>query len=57
MSLVALGSGSVELGASRAAILDVTRIGLKIELILGVNAFTKHRLQFDFKEGRVYILQ
>jgi predicted aspartyl protease len=52
-----VGFGNIELPPCKAAIHNVTRIGLPIELILGVNAFVGCRLMIDFREGRIYLLE
>lgn len=57
VDLPPIGFGDVELEPSRAAVCQVSRLGLPIELILGVNAFAAHRLQFDSIDGRIYIIQ
>jgi len=48
--------GNSTLAPCRAAVLDVRKLGSKIEIILGVNAFANRRLQFDFKHERIYII-
>lgn len=57
VQLLPVGFGDVDLDPCRAAVCQVSRLGLPIELILGVNAFAGHRLQFDFKDGRIYIVE
>lgn len=57
VQLPVVGFGNILLGPCHAALCHVSRLGLPIELILGVNAFAKHRLQFDFIDGRIYIIQ
>ena len=57
IQLPGVGFGNVLLGPCHAALCHVSRLGLPIEFILGVNAFAKHRLQFDFVDGRIYIIQ
>ncbi len=57
VQLPPVGFGNVDLDPCRAAVFQVSRLGLPIELILGVNAFTGRRLQFDFKDGRIYIVE
>lgn len=52
-----IGFGNIELAPCRAAVHNVNRIGLPIELILGVNAFVGCRLMIDFPEGRIYVLE
>lgn len=55
--LPAIGFGNVELAPCRAGLRNLKPLGLGIELLLGVNAFAQHRLQFDFREGRIYIVE
>ncbi len=57
VQLPAIGFGGVELAPCRAVVQELDPLGLKIELILGVNAFAAHRLQFDFREGRIYVVE
>jgi hypothetical protein len=57
VQLPEIGFGAMKLPPCRAAVLDVKRLGLKIELILGVNAFKGRRVQFDFSDNRIYILE
>lgn len=57
VQLPPVGFGNVDLDPCRAAVCQVSRLGLPIELILGVNAFVGHRLQFDFIDGRIYIVE
>jgi len=57
VQLPPIGFGNVDLNPCRAAVSQVSRLGLPIELILGVNAFAGHRLQLDFIDGRIYIVQ
>jgi hypothetical protein len=52
-----VGFGNIDLPPCKAAVHNVTRIGLPIELILGVNAFVGCRLMMDFREGRIYLLE
>jgi predicted aspartyl protease len=49
--------GKIELPYCRAALINVKRLNLGIQLILGGNAFANRRLQFDFKDERVYIVE
>ena len=56
VQLPGVGFGNVELQPRRAAVVDLAPLGLSVEIILGVNALYKHRLQFDFIEGRIYIM-
>jgi len=41
----------------KAGIVDLTNLRIGIQLILGINAFSGYRLQFDFSEGRLYLLR
>lgn len=50
-----LGIATTEIASCEAVVRNLNPLGLKVALILGVNAFVDRRLQFDFKEGRVYI--
>lgn len=55
--LPAICFGDVELAPCRAGLRNLKPLGLGIELLLGVNAFAAHRLQFDFREGRIYVVE
>jgi predicted aspartyl protease len=57
VELPAVGFANLELAPCRAGVLGVSRLGLPIDMVLGVNAFFNQRLQFDFVEGRIYIIQ
>ena len=57
VALPSIGFGNVELPPCQAGVHDVTKLGLPIELVLGVNAFANRRLQIDFREGRIYVLE
>jgi predicted aspartyl protease len=57
VQLPTIGFSGIELSPCRAVVQELAPLGLKIELILGVNAFAAHRLQFDFREGRIYIVE
>jgi predicted aspartyl protease len=48
---------AINLPACQALVRNLASLGLNVEFILGVNAFANRRLQFDFKEGRVYLLE
>ncbi len=39
-----------------AGVINLDNLRLGIDLILGINAFEEYRLQFDFTEGRLYLL-
>jgi aspartyl protease len=71
LSVVGIGSPVMQVPRVRLAALHVARFPLRefdagvtnldnlrlgIDLILGVNAFDGYRLQFDFTEGRLYLL-
>jgi predicted aspartyl protease len=57
VQLSSVGLGSIDLDPFRAVVCEVSRIGFPIDLILGVNAFKNHRIQFDFIDERIYIIQ
>jgi hypothetical protein len=57
VQLPKIGFGNLELDPCRAGIFEVAKLGLPIDLILGVNAFRGRRLQFDFIDGRIYIIE
>jgi predicted aspartyl protease len=57
VELSGVGFANLELAPFRAGILWVSRLGLPIDLILGVNALANRRLKFDFVEGRIYVIQ
>lgn len=57
VELPSIGFGDVDLAPCQAAVHNVTRLGLPIEIILGVNAFIGRRLMIDFREGRIYVLE
>jgi len=57
VELPSIGFGNVELLPSRACVLEVAKLGLPIEIVLGINAFVNRRLQIDFREGRIYVLE
>ena len=57
VELPPIGLARIELPPCRAAVSELKHLGLWIQLILGVNAFRQHRLQFDFVESRVYFLE
>ncbi len=51
-----IGLGEVMLPPFEAALVDVKRLGKKIEFILGVNAFRDRKLQINFNEGTICLL-
>jgi len=57
VELPEIGFASTLLEPCQAAVFEVSNLGLPIELLLGVNAFRNQRLQFDFKEGRIYVIE
>ena len=57
VELPPVGFGNTELRSHEAGIRNLRPLGLGVELLLGVVAFQKLRLQFDFKEGRIYLLE
>ncbi|MBI2359470.1 MAG: retropepsin-like domain-containing protein [Deltaproteobacteria bacterium] len=48
--------GRCRLKPYKAGIIDVTNLRIGIQLVLGVNAFRGYRLQFDFAQGKLYLL-
>jgi len=57
VELPSVGFGNVQLQPCEAVVLEVGKLGLPIEVVLGVNAFVNRRLQIDFREGRIYVLE
>jgi predicted aspartyl protease len=56
VDLPPVGFGNTELVAHEAGLRNLRPLGLGVELLLGVAAFQKLRLQIDFKEGHIYLL-
>ena len=71
LSVVGIGSQATQVSRVRLTDLHVARFPLRefdagvvsldnlrlgIDLILGINAFAGYRLQFDFTQGRLYLL-
>lgn len=50
------GWGGVTIPTLKVLIVNLERFGRNIDAILGVNAFSPHKLQFDFSAGRLYLL-
>lgn len=50
------GIGTIDLPPFRAGVLELSRLRLGIQAVLGINAFAGRRLQVDFDEGRLYLL-
>ena len=57
VDLPRVGFGNIELGPCKAVVHNVTRIGLPIEVILGINAFVGRRMMIDYREGRIYLVE
>ena len=57
VELPPIGFGNVELPSCHACVLEVAKLGLPIEVVLGINAFGNRRLQIDFRAGRIYVLE
>jgi hypothetical protein len=57
VEVIGVGVGQMELPLFQAGILDLGPLRLGIQAILGGNAFAGRRLQIDFPEGRLYLLQ
>jgi hypothetical protein len=57
VELPSVGFGNVQLLPCQAGVLEVAKLGLPIEIVLGVDAFVNRRLQIDFREGRIYVLE
>ncbi len=43
------------LSTCEAGVVNLDNLRLGIDLILGISAFVGYRLQFDFREGRLYL--
>jgi hypothetical protein len=56
VQLADLHVARLPLSAFAAGVVNLDNLRLGIELILGINAFEGYRLQFDFTEGRLYLL-
>lgn len=57
VDLSSIGFAEIELAAFQAARSRLSSLGLGIDIVLGVNAFADYRVQFDYPEGRVYIIE
>ena len=57
VDLPRVGFGNTELAPCKAVVHNVTRIGLPIEVILGINAFVGCRMMIDYREGRIYLVE
>src|SRR2546425_1261920 len=49
VELPSVGFGNIHLAPCQAGVLEVAKLGLPIEIVLGVNAFVNRRLQIDFR--------
>ena len=59
VSFISIENAAIDrnvLKSFRAGIFDLTNLRIGIQLILGINAFQGYRLQFDFANGRLYLL-
>ena len=59
VSLVSIDGAAIgrcPLSPFKAGIIDLTKLRIGIQLILGINAFPGYRLQFDFAKGRFQLL-
>jgi len=57
VEVIGVGMGQMALPPFQAGILELGPLRLGIQAVLGVNAFVGRRLQIDFPEGRLYLLQ
>jgi predicted aspartyl protease len=57
VTLPSLGFAKIELAPCRAVVSDLSPIKPRLDLLLGVNLFADRRLQIDFREGRIYVLE
>jgi hypothetical protein len=51
-----LSIGQCALKPFKSGIIDLANLRIGAQLVLGINAFGGYRLQFDFAEGRLYLL-
>jgi predicted aspartyl protease len=51
-----LSIGQCSLRRFKAGVIDLGNLRIGAQLVLGINAFTSYRLQFDFTEGKRYLL-
>lgn len=56
VTLPSIGFAEIELAPCKAVISDLNPLKPRLDLLLGVNAFTNRRLHIDFGEGRIYLL-
>ena len=56
VSITGLSIGQCSLRPFKAGVVDLTGLRIGAQLVLGVNAFSGYRLQFDFTEGKLYLL-
>ena len=48
--------GRCRLSSFKAGVVDLTNLGIGIQLILGIDSFRAYRLQFDLAKDRLYLL-
>lgn len=48
--------GRCPLKPFKAGIIDLTNLRIGVQLVLGINAFRGYRLQFNFAQGKLYLL-
>ena len=56
VSISGLSIGQCSLRPFKAGVIDLTSLRIGAQLVLGINAFSGFRLQFDFAEGKLYLL-
>jgi hypothetical protein len=56
VSIAGLSIGQCALRPFKSGIIDLANLRIGVQLVLGINAFGGYRLQFDFTEGRLYLL-
>jgi len=56
VSIAGLSIGQCSLRPFKAGVIDLTSLRIGAQLVLGINAFSGYRLQFDFAEGKLYLL-
>jgi hypothetical protein len=56
VSIAGLSIGQCALRSFKSGIIDLANLRIGVQLVLVINAFGGYRLQFDFTEGRLYLL-
>jgi predicted aspartyl protease len=56
VSVAGVSIGQCSLKPFKAGVIDLANLRIGVQLVLGINAFVGYRLQFDFAEGRLYLL-